>query len=236
MKKIVYLIFALLLLGACARKNESGREAQENYGKALEDSIRSISMEIDSCNEVAESLSDKIGNLLPEFRAVNNAREVEGYMIFQGWENKYPLKSTGLVARLSDSRELELVAALSGGVFDQIRVTGPAVVASSDVVPNDQALNYRQEGLTTVMFSGEAADSVAKLIADNELNPLTVTFMNGGKTTGSCKLDNENAKMITMTYIFYSANREQAILKHRSLKLGEKLKLLRQHKEKSEQK
>ncbi|MDE6026826.1 MAG: hypothetical protein K2G23_01990, partial [Muribaculaceae bacterium] len=204
MKKTVILSAALLLLAGCAHKNESGKAARESYRAALEDSIKNVTAQIDSCNEVAVSLQDKIGNLLPEFRAVAKAREVEGYMIFQGWESRYPLQSTGMVARLSESRQLELVAVLKGGNFDRIRVNAPSATAESAVVPHDQALNYRQGGLNTVMFTGPEADSVAQLIADNELNPITVTFLNGGKPAGTWKMEHGNAKMITMTYLLYS--------------------------------
>lgn len=229
MKKLLYISLAALMLLGCARKNESGKEAQKSYRNALNDSIRKISMEIDSCHDMAATLSDKVNNLLPEFRPVEKAREVEGYMIYQGWENRYPLMQTGVVARLSANRRLELVAVLKGGEFDRIRVNVPSATAETETVVHDQALNYRQNGLNTVLFTGAAADSVARLIADNELNPITVTFLNGDKATGTWKMGNENAKMITMTYLLYSSHVDQLRLEKRSLLLGEKLKLLRLH-------
>ena len=230
-RRILPILLGVVMLGGCAHKNESGKKAIESYSQALSDSIRNVTAEIDSCNDVSTTLTDKINNLLPEFRAVEKSREVEGYMIFQGWENKYPLTSTGVVARLSASRQLELVAVLKGGNFDQIRVNGPQSSASSSVVPNDQALNYRQDGMNTVMFTGKEADEVANLIADNELNPVTITFLNNGKTVGSYKLPHDNAKMITMTYLLYSTQKEQMGVAQKSILLGEKLKLLREHQE-----
>ncbi|MDE7413064.1 MAG: hypothetical protein K2N05_04635 [Muribaculaceae bacterium] len=231
MKKTILLSVAVLILSGCVKKNESTTDAQKSYIEALDDSIKNITSQIDSCNDMASSLQDKIGSLLPEFRAVSKAREVEGYMIFQGWENRYPLQSTGMVARLSESRQLELVAVLQGGNFDRIRVNVPSATAESETVAYDQALNYRQGGLNTVLFTGADADSIAKLIADNELNPITVTFLNGGKPTGTWRMAHDNAKMITMTYLLYSANKDQKRLEKESLKLGEKLKLLRKHQE-----
>ena len=231
MKKSVIMALALIMLAGCAKKNESGKEMQKSYQVALDDSIKNVTFKIDSCNDVAKSLQDKIANLLPEFRAVSKAREVEGYMIFQGWENRYPLQNTSIVARLSESRQLELIGVLKGGEFDRIRVSVPSQTAETAAVPFDQALNYRQGGLNTVLFTGPEADSVAQLIADNELNPITVTFLNGGRTTGTWKMDHDNAKMITMTYLLYSANKDHKRLEQESLKLGEKLKLLRQHQE-----
>lgn len=231
MKKLTIFSLALIALSGCAHKNESGEKAHKTYQTSLNDSVRNIIAEIDSCNDVAKSLADKVNKLLPEFRAVNNSREVEGYTVFQGWESRYPLQTTGLVARLSDSRQLELVGFLKGGEFDQIRINVPSASAETAVVPFDQALNYRRSGMTTVMFAGNEADAAAQLIADNELNPITVTFLDGGKVTGTWKMPNDFAKMITMTYILYSSNKEQRQLTHKSLLLNEKLKLLRRHQE-----
>ncbi len=231
MKKLTILTLALVVLASCAHKNESGEKAQKIYQNSMEDSVRNIIAEIDSCNDVASSLADKINGLLPEFRAVDNSREVEGYTIFQGWEKRYPLQSTGLVARLSNSRQLELVGVLKGGEFDQIRVNVPSASAVSSVVPFDQALNYRQNGLNTVMFTGKEADEIARLIADNELNPITVSFLKEGKVAGTWKMPNDYAKMVSMTYILYSSNKEMQALTQRSLLLTEKLKLLRRHQE-----
>lgn len=229
MKKTALISLAIILLAGCASKNESGQKAHTSYKEALEDSVKTIMAEIDSCNSVAATLSDKVGSMLPEFRAVENTREVEGYTIFQGWEKRYPLTSTGLVARLSESRQLELVAVLKGGEFDRIRVSAPSESAESDVVKYDQALNYRANGLNTVLFTGEKADLIAQLISDNELNPISVTFLNGGKNVGSWKMENGNVKMITMTYLLYSANKEQQLLHQQALHLGEKLKVVRRH-------
>lgn len=236
MKITAIVSIALVLLTGCAKKSDSGEKAHVSYKEALEDSIKNVTTQIDSCNDMADILSDKVSNLLPEFRAVNKAREVEGYMIFQGWENRYPLQSTGLVARLSASRQLELVAVLNGGVFDRIRVNVPSTSVESDIVPYDQAMNYRQGGRNTVLFVGNEADSIASLIADNELNPITVTFLNGGRTTGSWKMSNDYAKMITITWLLYSSNIEQQKLTQKSLLLTEKLKLLRRHQEAEKEK
>lgn len=231
MKNLILAVIGtgLLISGGCARSNDSGKIAREKYHLMLEDSIKSLTVEIDSCRAVSRGLSDEVNNLLRDFTAVNNSREVEGYTIFQGWANKYPLRSTGLVARINASEQLELVAALWNGVFDHIVVTSGAESSSTAVVPYDQALNYRRNGLNTVMFSGKEADAVALLIADNELNPITVNFMNGDVVSRSWSLPLENAKMIAVTDLLYRKHSEQKELERRAMMLSEKVKLIRQH-------
>lgn len=229
MKKVTAIALGALLLVGCAKKNDAGKLARENFAAALNDSIAAVQAEIDSCNSVVATLGNKVGYMLEDFTAVKNPREVEGYTIMKGWENRYPLQQTGVVARISDAEGLELIASLKGGVFDQLRVTSGEMSAVTPVIPHDQALNYRREGLTTVMFTGEAADSVARLITDNELNPITVTYLNGGRPTGTWKITNDYAKMISMTTMLYNDRSTQTRLERRVIMLGEKLKLLRQH-------
>lgn len=219
------------MLAGCAHKNDSGERARSAYKEVLADSIAATEAEIDSCNNNVAILSEKVNELLPDFVPVNKAREVEGYTIFRGWESRYPLQQTGLVARIAENEGLELVAALSGGVFDQIRVSGPTASEFSEIVPHDQALNYRRDGLTTVMFTGARADSIAMLIADNELNPVTVTYLQGGRQTGSWRMPEDYKKMISITWLLSSTHREQNRVERRAMMLGEKLKILRQHAE-----
>jgi len=231
MKKIYLMMTAALMIaaGGCAHKNESGKKAEREYQQARTDSITNVTARIDSCNEAAATLSDRVNELLRDFTAVNRSREVEGYTIYNGWQNRYPLQSTGVVARINASEGIELVAALSKGVFDRIRIQTPDASAETETVPNDQALNYRRDGLTTVMFSGEKAAEAAALVADNELNPVMVVFLNGGKETGRWKLPENYAKMISMTSLLYSTRTDQKKMEREAVVLGEKLKLLRRH-------
>ena len=76
-RRILPILLGVVMLGGCAHKNESGKKAIESYSQALSDSIRNVTAEIDSCNDVSTTLTDKINNLLPEFRAVEKSREVE---------------------------------------------------------------------------------------------------------------------------------------------------------------
>lgn len=228
-RKLLVCGIAVVMMAGCAHKNDAGQRARENYARSLADSVANIKYEIDSCNSEIGQLNETVGTWLRDFTAVNNSREVEGYTIRTGWQNRYPLQSTGMIARITESEGLELIAALKGGVFDQLTVSAAGNSASTAVVPNDQALNYRREGLTTVMFTGTQADSVAHLIADNMLDNVQVTFVNGGRPTGSWKIPADYAKMIADTYELYSSHQRQIKLERHVRMLQEKMKLLREH-------
>lgn len=222
----------MILLGACGGKNDKGEKARADYGLALQDSIEVMQQQIDSCNSNIARLNDETGAMLHDFTTVGNPREVGTYIIFSTFKDKYPLRSTGVVARVNDNGQFELVAALSGKRFDQIRVLAPDMALESEVVPNDQALNFRNQNLTTVLFTGSRADSIGALIADNALNGLKVDYLQGG-TVSTWTMPVENADMITATYRLYSNMKERARLERRVPMLHEKINLLRAHKDRS---
>lgn len=221
------------LIPACGSNNtakEKSEKAKAAYTAALEDSIRAVQSEIDSCNNQIEILRDNVKSLMSNFTMVTNPREVGGYMIVADWKNKYPLSGTGLLARIDNNRRFELIAA-NVKPFDRITVKSPTSSVTSAVVPNDQALNYRTASLTTVMFSGEEAEAIGQLIADNALNPITVIFESPAPVN-SWKMPLENSKMISLTYALYRDNRELQRLEQRVPMLHEKINLIRQHKDK----
>ena len=235
MKRLFINVLAVglsaLALTSCAPKNEKGEQAKKDYKESLSDSIEKYKIEIDSCEMQISTLRDKVDQWLRDFTTVANPREAAPYMIMTSAQNLYPLKSTGLLARINDSGQFELIAALSSKPFDRITVVSDSQTSTSDIVPNDQGLNYRTPELTTVSFTGAAADSIGMLIADNELNPVTVTYINGGKPVQSAKLSNEQSKVISYTYLFYSDRSEMQRLERRVPMLHEKINLIRLHQE-----
>ena len=165
----------LLVLAGCGSGNK-GEQAKADYNRSLGDSIEIARQEIDSCNNRIKVLRDKVGQWLVNFTEVNNPREAGGYLIYTRMKDKYPLTSSGIVARINDNGQFELIAALNPGQFDQISVSSEGNEAKSTVVPNDQALNYRNGQMTTVMFSGKEADEIGRLISTNAMNRVMVAF------------------------------------------------------------
>jgi len=236
MKKGQFIIaaaVAAMLLGSCGRKPGDGEKARADYDRSLSDSIAVVEQEIDSCNSQIGIIRDRVNGWVCDFTTVSNPREAGSYMILTSFKNRYPLTSTGLVSRINDNNGFELVAALSGKAFDRITVQGSSASASSDVVPNDQALNYRTASLTTVMFTGAAADSIGSLVADNDQDPIIVTFVGASGPVQSWRLPEENAKMISYTYLLYNNSKELNRLERRVPMLHEKINLLRIHKDRT---
>lgn len=116
------LCVSACIASSCVKRVDNSEKTRAEYEKTLTDSIEKIGVEIDSCNDCIATLRDKVSERMNDFTTVANPREVGAYTIFTKFKSKYPLKSTGLVARIDENEKFELVAALSGKPFQQVSV------------------------------------------------------------------------------------------------------------------
>ena len=212
-----------LLLAAstgCRGKNEAKERIQaerEQWEASLPDSLKAVERQTDSIKSELEMLSHRFDAMVHTFDYVDNPREVEGYYIAGAWKGNYPLKSTGLVARLTKSENLELIAALSGGAhFNRLRVEAGGETAETSIVPHDQALNYRMAGLNTVCFSDSAANSCALLITRNVGGNVKIIYLDGDRQTGSLSYPTASQKTMESTWNLYeilrAINRDERMI------------------------
>ncbi|MBD5356682.1 MAG: hypothetical protein HDR88_06720 [Bacteroides sp.] len=222
----IFLPLAALLLlssASCSVKKPKAEEERETWLHSLNDSIAKYRAEVEETSAALHVSQTEVGDMISKFEHVANPRHVEGYYIYQGWKNRYPLQQTGVVARITDDERFELIAVLSGGNFNQIAVSGGSGSAATKVVPHDQALNYRAGSLNTVCFYGAVADSVGMYIADNMSHNLTVAYMNNGSKTSSFKLPSDEKEMIAATYKLYAAQKTTHQLERKLPMLAKKI-------------
>ena len=168
-------------MAACTPKEKSDKAVErERWIESLNDSVALYKSQIDSATSRLEELHDNVGLMLQDFEYVNNPREVEGYYIYKGWRQRYPLQGNGLVARISKDEGLELIACHKGAPFTSVALSGG---------------------------DGAAVDSVAMYISDNQAQKLTVTLLNG-KACGSFTLSQDAARMISATWQLYSSQKQ----------------------------
>ena len=101
----------------CNRRNEAKERVQaerEKWEASLPDSLKAVEHQTDSIKAELQALTNSFDAMVHTFEYVDNPREVEGYYIAGAWKGNYPLKSAGLVARITKNEKLELIAALSG--------------------------------------------------------------------------------------------------------------------------
>lgn len=233
MRILKFIAFAILVgaLPSCSGgEKEKGATAQAKYEESLRNSLNEATRRADSCENQIKSLRAQQDEWINEFTTVSNPREAASYMIFTSCQKDYPPKGTGLIARMADNAQFELIASLSGGRFNQITVESGAETVTSGIVPADQALNYMVDGLNVVLFTGPEADAIGKFIADNELNNIRVIYQNG-KATGTMLLSTDKRNMIMRTYQFYAAQREINHLERMVSKISKEKEIIKSHME-----
>ena len=199
----------LLLLSACGSKKESEtRNSHKAWIESFQDSISNYKKLISENDEKLSECNLKINELLENFEYISNPKMVEGYYIVKGWNSKLPFTSTAVYARINEGESLEVIATLAGGVFDKITVSDSNSEASSGVVPNDQALNYRHSGYTTVCFSGEGAENIAKFIAENKHRELKLSFLEYS-TKKQYVIPESQKEMIATTWNLFEIQKRQ---------------------------
>ena len=225
---ILSLIAAATLSTGCVRvKKPAAAEEREQWILSLNDSIADYQRQIEDANNELASLNTEVSGLISNFEHVSNPRLVEGYYIYRSWASRYPLTSTGIVARITQDEGFEIIAALTGGHFNQISVTSEGMEATSDIVPHAQALNYRAGNLNTVCFYGEKADSIGSLIHRDPSAAATLVYLNGGKT-GSHTLSDAEKEMISATWQLFSSQRSVHSLERKIPMLSRRINVCRQ--------
>lgn len=219
----VFVVSAAMLLEGCAVKSPKAAEEREAWLESLNDSIalyREQSVQVESALDLQRK---EVENIISEFTYVNNPREVEGYYLYKGWEQRYRERQPGLLARITEDERLELTATYVGEPFNQIGVEAGTEVVKSQVVPHDQALNYRIESdrRSTVSFSGSAADSIGEFIALNKNKDIKLLFYQG-KCVGVTSLGKGVSDMIGATWQLYAAQKKMHQLEKELTRLSGK--------------
>lgn len=221
-KLFAFAFTAIILLPSCRVKTPEAVEQRQNWLLSLNDSISKYEKEKTVVEGQLQEARERVGQMVGSFDYVKNPRQVEGYYIFNGWKDRYPMQKTALVARVTEDERFELIATLTGAHFNEIGVTSSGETVATDVVPHDQALNYRAGNLNTVCFYGTAADSVGQFIASRSNSEFTVAYLEG-KKTASLTLPSDQKQMIARTWELYAAQRNLHTLEKELPRLSGKI-------------
>lgn len=209
--------FSLLLVlsfGSCKKiEKPKAQTEHEQWSMSLNDSINQYKSEITKDSLSLVEINEKILSQIEEFSFVEKPREVEGYYILSSWKEKYPLKETGLIARLNKGQQMEIMACLKGGKFTKITLKSGDEIFESPVVAHDQAFNYVAGNLNTVSFIGESAAEIGNFIAKNVDKKITVDFFENNKT-GALVMSEPQKKMIAQTWHLYELERKRLKLEN----------------------
>ncbi|MCH5224090.1 MAG: hypothetical protein J1E82_08605 [Muribaculaceae bacterium] len=232
-RHILPMIAIVAFMGCNKVKTPEASIEREQWIGSFSDSIAKYQQRLAEINVGLNELNEQLGRELNNFSHVSNPREVTGYYILKGWEGKVPMTSTGIYARISEDEKLELIATLSGGTFNRITVSGSEGTISSQTVPHDQALNYRQSGYNTVCFIGNASDSVAQFIAQHKNERLTLNFLGGSQKKAFVIPENEK-DMIARSCNLLNVQQEQKQLQKELWITSRRLDVFQQKLEKTD--
>lgn len=206
--KILCLAIVSMSLLACKKLKTSDAEIERtNWIAGFNDSIKYYSDQNKELQEKLEKLNNEISEKLAHFQYIKNPKEVSGYYLMEGWQEKLPMKTTGIYARINENEKLELIATLSGATFNQLAAGVSSPQFYSDVVPHDQAFNFRHEKFNTVYFSSGKADTIAEFISENKSEKLNLYFLQG-KTVKDFRIPEKESQMIAGTWNIYKMRQE----------------------------
>lgn len=195
------------LLGCAKIKTPEAVREREAWITSFTDSVayyKDLSSKIE--NRLDE-INKNINVSLENFELVKKAREVTGYYLLKGWQNKIPFTTTGIYARINENEKIELIATMAGGTFNRVGVGESSVEYYSEIVPHDQAFNYRHGTYNTVYFSGGKADTIAQYIASHSLDKIKLEFIEGSKKREFI-IPQDEKNMISQTWNLYNSQME----------------------------
>lgn len=199
------------VIGCAQIKKPEAISERENWINSFHDSIEIYQKKISEVQSKLNECNNKIMGVLENFEYVSNPRQVEGYYILKGWNSKIPFTSTGIYARITKSENLELIATLSGSTFNKICITDGKSKVESQLVPHDQALNYRHGAYNTVCFSGNVTDSLIEYIAHHHTANIKLQFIDGNKNV-PFTIPSTEKQMIAETWNLFSIQKQQKSL------------------------
>lgn len=212
MKHNLMIVSVLLLFFfssiSCGRIKKTDAEYErDSWIAGFSDSVEFYKNRNTEIESRLESINARIASMLENFEKIQKPREVSGYYLLKGWNTKIPLTSTGIYARINENEKLELIATLQGANFNQIAVGRNAPEFYSEVVPHDQAFNFRHERFNTVYFEGGKADTIAEYIAENNIDKINLDFLEG-KTRKKFLIPESEKNMILQTWELYATQME----------------------------
>ncbi len=178
----IYILAALgglWLLGGCSSGGSESAtpSAREAWRATLPDSLKHYEQLQAAAQSRADSLYAIVSAGAESLEVIDDEILVEKYRVAPGWKGYDTTASTGLLLRLLESNDVELVASLKGAPFTSIEVsTAAGESAATEAVAQDGELNYRIGGLSRVAFNGESAERITTFVLAHLSEPLTLTF------------------------------------------------------------
>lgn len=219
----------LLVVASCSNGSKNPSEISNRHSQwvnSLNDSLTAVRQASEENMQLIESLDSVIIELSSQFSKTANSKLVENYIVKKEFINYDTESQTGLIARITENNEFELIATLKGKNFSAIEITNGSESVKSAIVPYDKALNFRTPTANIVAFKDNKVDSIGRFISENRDKPLKLIFLLGKSKQSSIVIPKNQQEMIALTWNYVDANIRKAKAERLTLLLSEKAKII----------
>ncbi len=173
---------------AAARRHASMRASLHDSVALYTEKSLMLESKIDSAKKQFDELVSKMEATSPE-------EYVEIYRVLRGWRGYDTMAGTGIIARLLENGDVEVVASSASGPFSSVSLSAGGESVSTQPVKSGSGLNYTVGNVTRVTFIGADALALCDFAEAHEGDALTLTY-NGSKTS-VLKLTPSQAEMLS---------------------------------------
>ena len=195
------LLLGSLLTGGCKSDEKSGEmtpAAREHaaFRASLRDSMNLY-------NSSAASLKSETDTLQKEFEALYSRLEVDDrkeyveiYRVAKGWKNYDTMSGTGLLARILENGNVEVIASSDKGSFSSIELSSEGDRFITEKVPESAGFNYTVGNQSRVTFSGNDALAICNFALSHKDSAIKVIFR--GAKSNTISLTNAQIEMLAI--------------------------------------
>lgn len=190
--------------GAFASQPEVLRASMALRPRAIEQAARRDILTVDS---IIAQATLSVDSLRPMFTHID-VRGTDGYDIAIVAQDESFMNKTGIQGRVSEFGEFYIVSSVCpAGKLQHWSLTAnvDGLMASTDTVPYDGALNYRINNGEVVTFSVKGSDAIGELISQHQSSPVTIIFNGQEGKTKNMTLTANQASGIATAYTYAQA-------------------------------
>lgn len=180
-------------LGMAGNKKTSTLQSQQSIPQPSQPSVAEMLQDsVAIYRAQAEELLPEVESLKKEFDSLNNklvtdngTEGIEKYRVLPGWKGYDPMSKSGIIARLLESGDIEIVATSTSGAFSSISLSAGGQSVSTGSVSSGSGLNYTVGNTTRVTFIGKEALNLCNFAKSHSNSTITLNFKGGSNSSVS---------------------------------------------------
>lgn len=195
---VVLMSSAVCGCGSSGDKNGDSLTPAARQHAALRASLRdSAAFYSQSAAEIEselDSVKSEFEILVSGMDATDRGDYVEIYRVAKGWRGYDTMAGTGVLARLLENGDVEVVASSASGPFSSVTLSADGESVVTKPVKEGGGLNYTVGNITRVTFIGADALALCDFAEEHKGETMTLSYV--GAKTSVLKLSSSQADML----------------------------------------